>query len=129
MCMYIVFMVVFTLVGRLAPGNTLLAWLLLAIITIITAYPITSNGSYSYYQAGQLTDNNFSGIICTYMYILYLRHEDALPVILYMGLPIITTLAIEQLNILIFHQDIKCITANVQTIIYVEANYFACDNH
>ena len=39
------------------------------------------------------------------------------------GLPITTTLAGAWLNSLIFHDDIKCITANGQMVIYVGANY------
>ena len=47
------------------------------------------------------------------------------------GLPITATLAGEQLNSLIFHGDINCITANGQMDIYVEANYtyMLLDNH
>ena len=37
------------------------------------------------------------------------------------GRDITTTIAGEWLNSLIFHNDIKCITANGQTIIYVDA--------
>ena len=40
-----------------------------------------------------------------------------------MNLPITTTLAGEWLNRLIFHDDIKSITANGYMIIYVGANY------
>ena len=36
-----------------------------------------------------------------------------------MGIPIITTVAGEWLNILIFHDNNKCITANGQTILNV----------
>ena len=52
-----------------------------------------------------------------YMYILYLRREDAILAILCMGLPINTTIAGEWLNSLIFHDDIKNITANGSAII------------
>ena len=53
----------------------------------------------------------------TCMFISYLRREDAIFTILCAGLPITTTVAVEWLNNLIFHDNIKCITANV------EANY------
>ena len=56
------------------------------------------------------------------MYILYLRCEDAIFAILCMGIPITTTFAGEWLSILILHGDIKCITANRLTIIYVGVN-------
>ena len=55
-----------------------------------------------------------------YVFILYLRCEDAILGILHMGLPITTTLAGEWLNILIFY---KCITSNQYMIIYAESNY------
>ena len=42
-----------------------------------------------------------------------------------MGLPIPTTISGEWLNRLIFHNDIKCITANGQTILYVGCDYIA----
>ena len=45
--------------------------------------------------------------------------------ILYMLLPITTTIAGEQLISLILHGDIKCITANGQISIYVGANYMS----
>ena len=57
------------------------------------------------------------------MYILYLRCEDDILVILCMGIPITTTLAGEWLNTLIFHGDIKCITANGWMIIHVDRLY------
>ena len=47
-----------------------------------------------------------------YMYILYLSCEDAILVILCMGLSITTTIAGKWLNSLIFHDDVKCIIAN-----------------
>ena len=59
----------------------------------------------------------------TYVYILYLKHEDPILAIMFMNLPITTTLAGEWLNRLIFHGDIKCSTANGYMIIYVGANY------
>ena len=43
--------------------------------------------------------------------------------ILCMGLPTTITVAGEWLNSSTFHGDIKCITANGQTIIYVGADY------
>ena len=48
----------------------------------------------------------------TYKYILYLWRKDAILAIPCTGLPIITTLAGKQLNSLILHGDIKCITVN-----------------
>ena len=56
--------------------------------------------------------------VCT----LYLRCKDTILVILCTNLPITTTIAGQWLNILIFHDDIKCITANGQMIIYVDAD-------
>ena len=56
------------------------------------------------------------------MCILYLRHEGAIIPILHMSLPITTTIAGEWLNILIFHDDIKCIKANGQTMICVSTD-------
>ena len=47
-----------------------------------------------------------------YVYILYLRCEDTILAILFAGLPITTTIPDEWLNILIFHDDNKFITAN-----------------
>ena len=58
-----------------------------------------------------------------YVYILYLRHEDSILTIVFMDLPITTTLAGESLNRLIFRDDIKSITANGYMIIYVGTNY------
>ena len=55
----------------------------------------------------------------TYMYIMYQRHEDAIFVILCTGLSITTTISYQWLNSLIFHDNIKCITANGRTVIYV----------
>ena len=55
------------------------------------------------------------------MYILYLRHEDAIFTIVCTGLSITTTIAGDWLNSLIFHDDIKCDTDNGYTIIYVRA--------
>ena len=63
------------------------------------------------------------------MYILYLRCEDGILAILCMGPPITTTAAGEWLNSLIFHDNIKCITTNGWTIIYVGADYMSHDNH
>ena len=57
------------------------------------------------------------------MYILYLRHEDAILVFLYTGLPITTTIAGEWLHSLIFHYNIKCITANGEMMINVGVSY------
>ena len=83
-------------------------------ITIITAYLITSDGKAlrykeqaAYHLAGQLAEMGNCFKHNTHMYILYLRHEDAILVILCMGLPITTTVAGECLNSLIFHEDIK----------------------
>ena len=56
----------------------------------------------------------------TYVYILYLKHEDA--IILSTGLPISTTVVGQWLNSLLFHDNITCIKANVQTVIYVHAD-------
>ena len=53
-------------------------------------------------------------------------YKDAILWILCMGVPIITTIADEWLNCLIFHGDTKCITANGQMIIYVGAD---CTSH
>ena len=47
-----------------------------------------------------------------HVYISYPRCEDAILVILCMSLPTATTVAGEWLISLIFHDDIKCITAN-----------------
>ena len=47
-----------------------------------------------------------------HVYILYMRREDIILAILWMGIPITTTVASEWLSSLIFHDDIKCITAN-----------------
>ena len=63
-----------------------------------------------------------------YKYILYPWRKDVMLAILCTDIPIITTLAGEQLNSLILHGDIKCITANGYTITYVEANY-TCMSH
>ena len=52
-----------------------------------------------------------------YMYILYLRYEDIILLILYTGLPITTTLAGIWLNNLTFHGEINFIRANGQKII------------
>ena len=57
-----------------------------------------------------------------YMYTLYLRGKDTILVILCMSLPIIITFTGQSFNSLIFHDNIKCITANEQTIIYIGAN-------
>ena len=53
--------------------------------------------------------------------ILYLRCKGTATAILCMGLPITITVAGKWLNSLIFYDDIKQITANGQTIIYVGA--------
>ena len=55
----------------------------------------------------------------TYVYNLYLRHEDAIFVIQCTGLLITTSIIGHWLNSLIFHEYIKCITANGQTMIYM----------
>ena len=47
-----------------------------------------------------------------YVYILYLRGKDATDVILCIGLPSTTTLVDQWLSSLIFHDNMKCITAN-----------------
>ena len=103
-------------------------WLLLA-ITIITDYLITSDGSVPRTKqegAGSLPLIRLAnwqrlvtvlGIIHTCIRILYLRFQDAILAILSMGLPITTTLAGEWLISLIFHGNIKCITANGWMII------------
>ena len=51
--------------------------------------------------------------------------------ILCTALPVTTTVAGEWLGCLIFHDDIKCITANGQLIIYVGADYIyvSCDGY
>ena len=59
------------------------------------------------------------------MYILYLSCEDAILVILCMGLSITTTIAGKWLNSLIFHDDVKCITVNGLIMIYV-GDYSYC---
>ena len=58
---------------------------------------------------------------CTYMDILYLRHRETILVILCMIVPIITAIACQWLNNLVFHGDIKCITANGEAMIHVSA--------
>ena len=50
------------------------------------------------------------------LYILYEKREDIILVFLCMGIYITTTVVGERLNILIFHDDIKCDTANRQMI-------------
>ena len=56
-----------------------------------------------------------------YVCILYLRLEDAMLEILCTGLPITTTIAGEcLLNYLIFHDDIKCITASIYLSVPIE---------
>ena len=55
-----------------------------------------------------------------YMYIMYLRHKDAILAILCMSLPITTTHAGKWLNSLKFHDDIQ---ANRQMIICVGIDY------
>ena len=56
---------------------------------------------------------------------LYLRHEDATLAILCTDLPINTTIVGNDpsLNSLRFHDNIKCITTNGQTMIYVGTNW------
>ena len=81
---------------------------MLLAITIITAYSITSDGHAS---SRQVTDLLAETGDCfkhnAYMNILYLKCEDAMLAILYMGLPITTTVAGQWLNSLIFHDDNK----------------------
>ena len=53
-----------------------------------------------------------SDVAIMYVYILYLRGEHTIIVILYTGLPpITTTIASQWLNSLIFHDDIQRIAA------------------
>ena len=71
----------------------------------------------------------FSGIKRhnTCMYILYLRCEDAILAILCMSLPITTALAGEWSNSLIFHDNIKRITANVGVDYICPDDYSFCE--
>ena len=58
------------------------------------------------------------------MYILYLRCKDAnLGFCAWVYLHITTIIASEWLNSLIFHENIKSITANGRTMIYDGTNY------
>ena len=76
-------------------------------ITIITAYPITSDGS-APKVAGGLPLGRSTGRDGRYP-----RHEDTILTILCTGLPITATLVGQWLNSLItFNGDIKCITTN-----------------
>ena len=63
-----------------------------------------------------------SGIILTYLYILYLSCKDAILAILYTGLPITISIVGKWLNNLIFCDDNVCIAANGHTIIYIDVN-------
>ena len=56
------------------------------------------------------------------IYILYMRHECAILMTLRMSLPISTTTAGELFKNLTLYNDIKCITVNGLTIIYVGAD-------
>ena len=56
------------------------------------------------------------------MYILYLRCKNAILANLHMDLPITATISGKRLNILIFHDDNKCITADRQMMINVDAD-------
>ena len=44
-----------------------------------------------------------------------------------LGIPITTTNAGQRFSSLIFHDDIKCITANGQTMIYIGVDYILCN--
>ena len=57
-----------------------------------------------------------------HVYILHLRCENAILAILRMDLPITATISGKWLNILTFHDDNKCITANGQMMINDDAN-------
>ena len=72
-----------------------------------------------------------SGIMHAYVCILYLKHKDPILAILCTNLPIIIILVGERLNGLIFHSDIKCVTANEWSIIHEGANYvcMSSDDH
>ena len=75
-----------------------------------------------YQQAGLLAEMGDCFRHNTYMYILYLRHEDAILVIPCIGVSIIITISYQWLNSLTFHDNVKYITANRQTVIYVGDN-------
>ena len=90
--------------------------LLLAVT--ITAYPLTivialHQGGKSKQLAIRLVywqiSVTCSGIVHMYIYILYLRHEDAILVILCSSLPIAMAYAGKWLNCLVFHDNIKCL--------------------
>ena len=44
-----------------------------------------------------------------------------------LGIPITTTNAGQRFSSFIFHDDIKCITANGQTMIYIGVDYILCN--
>ena len=92
---YSVCQVVFILVDKLMPSSDLLvAGCFLLAITIITAYLITSDGiARSKQLAIRQGQAKVSGIIHTCTYILYLRNEDTILIILWTGIPITTTIA------------------------------------
>ena len=80
-------------------------WLLLA-FTIITAYLITCDGhaprkkeQVAYHYAGLLAEMGKRFRHNMHMYILHLRHEDVILVIMCTGLPITTTIADQWLKV------------------------------
>ena len=124
---YILFVVVFILVGGLTSCSSLLIFLQLVVgcccllLLRITAYPKTSDGCApkqkehaTYHQADLLAEM----IVCVF---LYLKREDATLAILCTDLPINTTI-VQWSNSLRFHDNTKCITTNGQTVIYVGTN-------
>ena len=129
-CTHICFMA--ETVAHLCQSTSLMisCLLLLPWCTAITGYQISNNNSNTQQQLRhwpQTYKQIATGWESTYKSenypILYLRSEDDIPVILCTGLSITTILAGEWLNSLIFHGDIKCITANGWMIIYVDQLY------
>ena len=102
------------------------------VVAIIPVYQITSDG-HAPRQKKEATCHQAHLLAVTdkclrqnmYVYILYLRCEDTILAILFTGLPITTTIADKWLNILIFHDDNKFITANGQMIINVDTDNIA----
>ena len=142
---YILFVVAFTLVDRLMclvviclfvcswwlvfAGYYYCYWLLLLLLVIRDNHwwqctKVEGAGSL---PLGRLTGRD--GQIFHTLYILYLRREDAI-LFLCMGIPIATIIAGEWLNSLLFHDDIKCITANgIDDYLCGGQLYMSHDNH
>ena len=103
------------------------------VVTIITTYLITSDGSEkeqaAHHWAGQLAEMCDCFRHNTHAHILYLKYEYAILMILCTGLPITTTIVVQWLNSLIFYNNIKCTAANGWIIIYTGVDYMSCDKH